>query len=234
MFVGLITEGVSWCESLNAQTLSWPAVRELLKAKYPAVLECFTGLEKVEESTLADIRLARKAGGFAYEYWCSGGDVKDIDQLLQKFNSMLGNDHDSGDESDGDLQVRQRVMEKIFCNAGSAARQQALPADDVWRLDLNQRQSLINKWGKEIDPQSIMDRTVEMHRRHQAALSRRSKIYQDLDARCLGKRKRIRIVSIFCSELIHSLLRGRHWDDYYGLRNALGDFKSDWSRCRYL
>ena len=54
---GLTTEGTSWCESLNIQALSWPAVREFLKSKYPATLERFAGLEKVDESTLSDIRL---------------------------------------------------------------------------------------------------------------------------------------------------------------------------------
>lgn len=162
MFVmaGLTTEGISWCESLNMQTLSWPAVRELLKAKYPAALDRFAGLEKVEQSTISDIRLARKAGGFAFEYWSMGGDIKDIDRLLQKFNSMLGNEPDSADESDSDLQTRQRVMDRIYWNANSTFHTKETSTDDVWNLNLDERQALLQKWKKEIDPQTILDRTA--------------------------------------------------------------------------
>ena len=69
---GLTTEGTSWCESLNSDVLSWPAVRELLKSRYPAILERFAGLEKVDSSRISDIRLARKAGGFAFDFWGTG------------------------------------------------------------------------------------------------------------------------------------------------------------------
>ena len=89
---GLYTEGVSWCASLNGDCLSWPAVQQYLQGQ-PTILRSFTDLEYVGQERLSDIRLARKAGGFAYEYWCSGGDLKDVELLLQHFNAMAGDCH---------------------------------------------------------------------------------------------------------------------------------------------
>ena len=97
--LGLYTEGVSWCESLNSDCLSWPAVREYLQDQ-PSVLKSFTDIEDVGQERLSDIRLARKAGGFAFEYWCSEGDLKDVELLLQHFNAVAGDYHwlDHADE----------------------------------------------------------------------------------------------------------------------------------------
>ena len=190
--IGLTTEGTSWCESLNADVLSWPAVRELLKSRYPATLQRFVGLEKVDSSRLADIRLARKAGGFAFEFWATGGDINDLDRLLEKFSGMLGNQHEFQDDADdGDLRTRSRVLDNIALNAANTAASNPSSGSDVWTLTIKERQHLLNRWQQEIDPQTILDRTAEIHRRHQAAVSRRCKVYHDIDARCLQNRKQI-------------------------------------------
>ena len=188
----MTTEGTSWCESLNADVLSWPAVRELLKSRYPAILERFVGLERVDSNRLSDIRLARKAGGFAFEFWGTGGDIKDVDRLLEKFSSMLGNEfefHDNAD--DDDLRTKYRVLDSIAMNAANTAALDPLPGCDVWKLALKERHRLLQKWKEEIDPQSILDRVAEIHRRHQVAVSKRYEVYHDIDARCLQDRKRI-------------------------------------------
>ncbi len=190
--IGLTTEGTSWCESLNANVLSWPAVRELLKLRYPAILERFAGLEKVDSSRLSDIRLARKAGGFAFEFWATGGDIHDLDRLLEKFSSMLGNQYEFQDDADDDdLRTRYRVLDNIALNAANTAASKSSPGCDVWTLTLKERQHLLNKWKEEIDTQTILDRTAELHRRHQVAVSKRVKVYLDIDARCLQDRKQL-------------------------------------------
>ena len=170
--------------------LSWPAVRELLKSRYPAILERFAGLERVHSSRLSDIRLARKAGGFAFEFWATGGDINDLDRLIEKFSSMLGNQYEFQDEADeAYLRTRYRVLENIALNAANTAASDPSSGCDVWKLTLKERQHLLNKWKEEIDPQTILDRTAEIHRRHQAAVSKRYEIYHDIDARCLQDRK---------------------------------------------
>ena len=190
---GLTTEGTSWCGSLNTQELSWPAVRELLKWKSPAMLDQFAGLEKISESTLSDIRLARKAGGFAFEFWCAGGDIKDIDRLLEKVNSMLGEKGERAQspdsEDDRDFHPRQRVFNNVVSNADALAEQNIPTGADVWRLSLSERQNLLAVWKEEINPQTIPDRTAEIHRRHYTAVCKKRMLYQSIDARCLGQRK---------------------------------------------
>ena len=186
----LTTEGTSWCESVNADILSWPAVRELLKSRYPAILERFVGLERVDSSRLSDIRLARKAGGFAFEFWGTGGDIKDVDQLREKFSSMLGNEFEFQDiADDDDLRTKYRVFDNIALNAANTATSESSHGYDVWKLSLQERHRLLRKWKEEIDPQTILDRIAEIHRRHQVAVSRRCDVYHDIDARCLQDRE---------------------------------------------
>ena len=188
----MTTEGTSWCESLNADVLSWPAVRELLKSRYPTILERFAGLEKVDTSRLSDIRLARKAGGFAFEFWATGGDISDLDRLLEKFSSMLGNQYEFQDDvGNSDLRTRCRVLDNIALNATITAASDPSPGCNVWKLNLQERQRLLDKWKREIDPLTILDRTAEIHRRHQAAVSKRCEVYHEIDARCLQDRKRM-------------------------------------------
>ena len=188
--LGLTTEGISWCESLNADVLSWPAVRELLKSRYPAILERFVGLERVDSSRLSDIRLARKAGGFAFEFWGTGGDIKDVDRLLEKFSSMLGNEFEFQDNADDDdLRTKYRVLDNIALNAANTAASDPSHGYDVWKLSLKERHRLLHKWKEEIDPQTVLDRIAEIHRRHQVAVSRRYDVYHDIDARFLEDRK---------------------------------------------
>ena len=190
---GLTTEGTSWCGSLNTQALSWPAVRELLSYKSPSVLDQFAGLEKISESTLSDIRLARKAGGFAFEFWCAGGDIKDIDRLLEKVNSMLGEKGEgaqsSDSEEDRDFHPRQRVFNNIVSNADAVAELDFTTGVDVWRLSLSERQTLLAEWKEDINPQTISDRTAEIHRRHHTAICKKNELYHSIDARCLEQRK---------------------------------------------
>lgn len=184
---GLTTEGISWCESLNTESLSWPAVRDHLRSKYITILDQFAGLERIDESTLSDIRLARKAGGFAFEYWCAGGDINDINRLLEHFSTMLGNDRFSNDRTIQDDHVHTRVMTALEWNAKSIASKSG--EADIWKMVMSGRQRLLQKWKEEIDVRTILDRTAEIHRRHQGAVSRKIQARSDIDMRCLGERK---------------------------------------------
>lgn len=157
------------------------------------MLEQFAGLEKISESTLSDIRLARKAGGFAFEFWCAGGDIKDIDRLLEKVNSMLGEKgkgaQSSDSEEDRDFHPRQRVFNNIVSNADAVAEQDFATGANVWRSSLSERQNLLAEWKEEINPQTIPDRTAEIHRRHYTAICKKNELYHSIDARCLEQRE---------------------------------------------
>ena len=168
-------------------------MRELLNYKAPTVLDQFAGLEKISESTLSDIRLARKAGGFAFEFWCAGGDIKDIDRLLEKVNSMLGEKGEgaqsSDSEEDRDFHPRQRVFNNIISNADAVAELDFANSVDVWRLSLSERQNLLAEWKEDINPHTISDRTAEIHRRHYTAICKKKELHHSIDARCLEQRE---------------------------------------------
>ena len=186
---------------MNTDSLSWPAVRDLLRSKYPAILDRFASLERIDEATLSDIRLARKAGGFAFEYWSAGGDIKDIDRLLEHFGTMLGSDRFINDNEVQNQHVLTRVLSKLESNAMAAA--DVSNSGDVWHLSMIERQRLLVQWKNEIDPRTIVDRTAEVHRRHQAAVSRKSQARKDVDMRCLEQQDVIGMTITACA---------MHWD----------------------
>lgn len=180
-------EGVGWCEGLNLEFTSWPAVREHLKTQYPKAFESFVGLETIDESKLADIRLARKAGGFAFEYWCRGGDIEDIDQLLECFSTILGsNGSPGGMDSVEEERVTKSVLASISHNADLTLSRRS--KDDIWSLSLEERRHLWTKWKEEVNPWIIGDQTAEIQRRHQLAISKRKLALQQVDVRCLEQR----------------------------------------------
>lgn len=236
----LWTEGTSWCESFNNGDIPcWPAVRELLEHSHPNVMNQFTKLENVGETKLSDIRLARKAGGFAFEYWCRGGDLKDIESLLSFFKTLIGRDPFPGRIEDDYATVEQRVYTDISSNAVMAAYDTS--SDSIWDLSLAEREKLLLQWVNKIgkwpfflavqstrrkdvdsvtieaqvlnlfarilisriisrrgdtdflvpDPITSVDRLAEIHRRHQYAIQRRKRAYEDTDSRVLANRRLI-------------------------------------------
>lgn len=177
--------------------MSWPAARDHLRDKHPDILGRFTGLERVDQSILSDIRLARKAGGFAFEYWCAGGDIKDTNRLLEHFNTLLGNARFSDDHVIHDDNALTRVWTTFEGNAANIAN--ASDAGDVWKMSLGGRQQLLQTWKEEIDPRTVLDRTAEIHRRHRAAISRKQQARNDIDMRCLGEKDVIGMTTTACA-----------------------------------
>ncbi|MCJ1462198.1 hypothetical protein MMC07_000798 [Pseudocyphellaria aurata] len=194
---GLTKEGVGWCEALNQEYTSWPAIRGHLKVNFPAAFESFVGLESVSEARLSDIRLARKAGGFAFEYWCQGGDIKDVNQLLERFETMLGDNDSLGRREDADLHSRERVLATITRNAeliGSSGYW-----NDVWTLRLQERKELLKQWKEQVNPWTIVDQAAEIHRRHQSAVSKMKNVHQSVNARCLAQQDVIGLTTTACA-----------------------------------
>jgi len=194
----LAKEGNSFCESMNNLSMSWLAIRGHLQANYKSIFQRFSGLETVSDQLLSDIRLARKAGGFAYEYWCRGGDINDVEQLLVCFDTMLG-DSQLPRELDT-LKTRERVLATIAQNVERAKFDiDVTSGRDVWSLSLEERELLQKKWKDEICPWAIVDQTAEIHRRHLVAVSERKKIQEEIDARCLGQQEVIGLTTTACA-----------------------------------
>lgn len=192
--LGLSREGTSWCESLNQEFTCWPAIRTHLKKNYKVMFEQFAGLEAMDESKISDIRLARKAGGFAFEHWCRGGDIKDINKLVGCFDTMLENESPN-DMDELEVRTKKRVVQHITQNAAKALRKDTKV--NVWELPLTARKELLSKWKEEVNPWVIIDQTVEIHRRHQVAAAKKKQIQHQIEARCLEKRRLSALLQVF-------------------------------------
>ena len=178
--------------------MSWLAIRGHLQANYKSIFDQFARLETVDDERLSDIRLARKAGGFAFEYWYQGGDINDVEQLLVCFDTMLG-DNDLPGEMDT-LRARERILTTIARNVVYAKLDIDTNSErDVWDLSLEERELLIRNWKDEISPWAIVDQTVEIHRRHLVAINSRKKIQQEIDVRCLGQQEVIGMTTTACA-----------------------------------
>ena len=140
-------------------------------------------MESVGEATLTDIRIARKIGGFAFEFWCSGGDLKDVERLLQTFDAAASEDPRRGPFS---LRVQEAVGK---LRAGLHIHAEALAkrpeSADIWRLPLAEREKMFASWEEQIERQSIIDRTAEIHHRHTAAMKRKRHAYDNINLRSL-------------------------------------------------
>lgn len=180
-------EGVGWCEALNQEFVSWPAIRGYLKAKYKSAYDGFVGLERVDRAILSDISLARKAGGFAFEFWCQGGDINDVNRLLDCLSTMLGSNDSSSDTDAATERSKDRVLAGITRNVEQAVGRRQ--GNDVWSLPLKDRHSLLKRWTEEVNPWTIIDQTAEIHHRYERAISKRTEVRQEVDARCLLERK---------------------------------------------
>ena len=149
-------------------------------------------IEAVGNNT-SDIRLARSAGGFVYEYWCQGGDIADIEKLLNIFDTMLGPvmlDNDSG----GKNRARERVLATINQNAQRANT--VVAGQDIWKLPLVEREFMTKRWKTEINPWSLLDQTVEIHSRHLIALDARAQARNEVSKRCLEQRKILMFIPV--------------------------------------
>ena len=161
-------------------------MREYLAQYDRSALASFTELEIVDEAKLSDIRLARKAGGFAFEFWCSGGDLKDVERLLEHFHSIVSDDRwlEFDEEM---IMTKHRVASNICVNADAVNKR--LSRGNVWAMSLREREKLLLFWKKKIEPRTILDRTAEVHRRHNAAVQRKRTVFSNIDARSLANRK---------------------------------------------
>ena len=149
------------------------------------IFEHFASLETVGED-LTDIRLARKAGGYAYEFWCQGGDIRDLDHLMALFDTLLGRHHTCREPEAWETRTRERLLANVKSNAEHVTT--IFAASNLWTTPLVERQKIIDNLKAEVNPWTTADSLVEVHRRHQAAVSRKREARAAVDRRCLAKR----------------------------------------------
>ena len=169
-------------------TISWFAVRKYLKDSHP----------KVYEQLVTDIDSAH-AQSFAFQYWAGGGDLRHLKQLEIELKTALN--QGAGQESDVlDIQT---ALDKIAIHVESSS---AEAETNVWRYNLEQRQSLLKDWGKEVDRESLSHELVDLQLDHvdadQALLEARNSIH----ARCLKGQNVIGMTTTACARN-YSLLK---------------------------
>lgn len=135
---------------------------------------------------LSELRLARKAGGFAFTYWSEGGDINNLRQLPSDFATHLGID---ASELSGVSNVK-KFLSKVASHTELQAKLAA--GNNVWSLSLHARKELINRWSAELDSKVLVEQLVEVHRRHQLALQSKRAAGDDVDVRCLEQRELLR------------------------------------------
>jgi len=167
------------CTSLNQGLMNWPAVCGYLERNYSSIFRSFADVEHVDaDRKLSEVRISRQAGGFAFEFWCSGGDLNDIESLIESFHTMLGRNITPGAsfDFDHDPKAKSKVISQITQNA---AQLSGASGSDIWAMPLPERLASVKKWQEEIGPAIIADQAIELHRRHQAALQRLNKVQID-------------------------------------------------------
>ncbi len=175
----------NWAQGLN-QEVSWPALRCHLKATDKNAFEALTKIELIDGKPSKDSRIAKRAGGFAYEFWCQGGDIKDVHHLLECFNTALGSNDGTTDADESAEQSKERIQLAVSKNAKRVAGTSA--GNKIWGLSISDRQLLIQKWKKEIEPWNVVDQTAEVYRRYLMAVAQTTSNREEIYLKCLAER----------------------------------------------
>lgn len=199
--------------------MSWPALRHHLKATDKKAFEALNKIEHIDGKSSKDARIAKRAGGFAYEFWCQGGDIKEVDHLLDCFSKKLQSHDGMIGMTDVDKSVehsKERIQNAISENAARLAVN--IIGNDIWALPMNDRQLLLQKWKEEMDTWTVIDQTAEVYRRYLMAAAQTTANRDEMHLRCLAERKFLYFNGIL-SILI--LDRGSYWYDHHGMRQEL-------------
>ena len=170
-------------------------IRNHVRINDRAIFDDLTSVENIQEDQKwSKIRLARQAGGFAFDYWAAGGDLTDIDSLVNCFDTMLGKNklpqkrtsNPKESLSEEARESRDSVILQVLNNA-RLVNETRNPG--AWTMPLNDRLDTIKRWVAELGPSLVVDQVVEIHRRYQAALLRFEQARQRLDVPLLEIRK---------------------------------------------
>lgn len=167
--------------------MSWPALRYHLKATDRNAFDALTKIEFISGKSSEDSRITKRAGGFAFEFWCQGGDIGDVDHLLDCFSTTLENNDGMTDVDESAEQFIERIQLTISKNAKRVAG--ATIGNAIWALPLSDRQLLLQKWKKEIDPWTVVDQTAEVYRRYLMAVAQTMRNRDETDLKCLAERE---------------------------------------------
>ncbi|MCJ1377076.1 hypothetical protein MMC17_000166 [Xylographa soralifera] len=188
----LARDGLGWAEALCKDMLGWHSLKDHIRTHHAKIYNHFASLETIDSDT-TDLRRTKRYSGFAYEFWVSGGDIKDVNALLEVLDTLLGHCEVSNRSASSSSQFKEQIFAAVKCNTRVATA--IASGDQIWSLSLEERHCLVNQWIQELNPWKVCEAFAELHRRHQAALSRKKQAHLAIDARCLAQQQIIGLTS---------------------------------------
>ncbi|KAL9018263.1 MAG: hypothetical protein Q9185_004429 [Variospora sp. 1 TL-2023] len=198
-----LNEGTKWCEALNSHTLTWTAVRDHLEKNYLNAYYDFHRCQSYKEQQIEDVRQKRQAaGGFAFQHWGTGGDLKDIKGFSRDLGAFFGKTKAGSRSPAGSSDSEEdNLLESPAEQLGGPVEYpyQVFPGN-VWSIPMDVRAAWIAKWKSELDSSSNIDKLAEIQRRYMNAREQRSEVHSEVDASCLADRQVIGMTTLICEE----------------------------------
>ena len=182
----LARDGLGWAEALSKDLLGWHSLKDHIRIHHPAIFEHFASLESFD-GDVTDLRRVKRYSGFAYEFWLSGGDINDIDALLDMLDDILGQSEIRENAASSSLQFKTEILDSVKRNTEAAASVGS--GKEIWSLSLKDRHKLVARWLEEINPWKVCEAFAELHRRHQAATAVKKSAMRKIDGRCLAQQE---------------------------------------------
>ncbi|MCJ1396934.1 hypothetical protein MMC11_000126 [Xylographa trunciseda] len=188
----LARDGLGWAEALSKDMLGWHSLKDHIKTHHSEIFDHFASLETIDDD-LTDLRRTKRYSGFAYEFWVSGGDIKDVNALLDVLDTLLGHCEVSNRSASSSSQFKEKIFAAVKCNTRFATS--IASGDQIWSLSVEERHRMVGQWIHELNPLKVCEAFAELHRRHQAAVSRKKQAHLTIDARCLSQQQIIGLTS---------------------------------------
>ena len=195
-------QGTTWCDSLNTHTLTWAAVADHLKFKYPYAHSDFSRYEAPSEQKVSDIRKGRsEAGGYAFEHWSTGRDLTVTEAFSRDAGSFFNKSTPGTRSVDGSSDSESSSVD-IAQNPPHIPV--AYPYDDlgqdVWSMPMDIRAAWITRWKSELGSSSPVDKLVEIQRRYLEAKRIKKDLLDESDVKGLASQEVIGLTTTACAK----------------------------------
>lgn len=174
-------------------------VKSFFKTQYPEVFQSFNSVKSPRDQVLDDLHRARSGdGGYAFEFWCTGGDVHDIEGFRAYVKSMI--DACSPPSGSSTSEPSQSTPSQIRSDDSRAMSTHEGVYLDVWALSLAEREQLIAKWKAELGPYATVDKLVEVQRRFCVVKDMQRQAQLKMDARLIKNKQIIGVTTTACAQ----------------------------------
>ncbi|KAL9613848.1 MAG: hypothetical protein Q9167_001646 [Letrouitia subvulpina] len=196
---GLRREGIGWCDALTKGGLTWNAVKSFFKKQYPEIFKSFHSIKSPHSEILDDLHRARSGdGGYAFEYWCTGGDINDIEGFREYIKSLLDTCSPPSDSSTSESSLSANSQIRSVNSHAKSIHESV--HQDVWAQSLAEREKLIAKWKAELGCYTTVDKLVEVQRRFCVVKDMQRQAQLITDARLIKDKQIIGMTTTACAQ----------------------------------